>query len=49
MQKMEDGRLAFLNGSFSDAVESFTDVLQTQVLSEPIRVNAIRGQLDALL
>ena len=49
MQKMEDGRLAFLNGSFSDAVESYTDVLQTQVLSEPIRVNAIRGQLDALL
>ncbi|NLW54203.1 MAG: hypothetical protein GXY99_04805 [Clostridiaceae bacterium] len=49
MQKMEKGRLAFLNGEFAEAADHYTDVLQTQVLSETIRIRAISGQLDSLL
>lgn len=49
MQKMEKGRLAFLNGEFAEAADHYADVLQTQVLSESIRIRAISGQLDSLL
>ena len=46
MQKMEKGKLTFLNGEFAEAADHYTDVLQTQVLSESIRIRAISGQLD---
>lgn len=49
MQKIEKGKLAFLNGEFADAAEYFTDVLQAQALSESIRIKAIAGQLNSLL
>lgn len=49
MQALEKGRQAFLNGEFADAAERFKGVLQTQALSESIRIEALTGQLDALL
>ncbi|MDD4541783.1 MAG: hypothetical protein PHR78_06475 [Eubacteriales bacterium] len=49
MQKIEMGRLAFLNGEFSDAAEHYSDVLENQALSESIRISAIGGQVNSLL
>jgi tetratricopeptide (TPR) repeat protein len=49
MQEMENGRLAFLNGEFAEAAERYTAVLQTQTLSEAMRIKAITGQLESLI